>query len=159
MKYLIIYLVVLSSIGICQAQDLQKHNRLYFEVGGSGLFASVNYEKQLPKLPALGLRVGLGFYTEKAFYMTVPVGLTYAFALKKSNTFLDIGLNLTYSRIDGRVFTQEQNSNGNHFTSIVPSIAYRKHFGKDTFWRIGFTPVFNQATTLPWLGFSLGRQF
>jgi hypothetical protein len=136
-----------------------KNNKFYAEVGGSGLFASLNYERQLTKLPALGVRLGLGFYTEKAFYMTIPVGLTYAFALKKTNTFLDIGLNLTHARIDGRVFTQEQNNNGNHFTSVIPSIAYRKQFGKDSFWRMSFTPIFNQNTTMPWFGFALGKQF
>lgn len=49
------------------AQNTFKRNDLYLEAGGNGLFASVNYERQLTKQPGLGLRTGIGFYSEKSF--------------------------------------------------------------------------------------------
>lgn len=140
-------------------QTTLKQNDIYIEAAGNGLFASVNYERQLTKEPGLGIRLGIGFYTERAFYLTIPVGINYLFELKKKNSFIDAGLGATWARINGEVFGSTKNSNGDHFINFVPSIGYRKHTNKNIMWRISITPAANKFTLVPWLGFSIGKRF
>jgi len=140
-------------------QTTLKQNDIYIEAAGNGLFASVNYERQLTKEPGLGIRLGIGFYTEKAFYLTIPVGINYLFELKKKNSFIDAGLGATWARINGEVFGSSKNSNGDHFINFIPSIGYRKHTNKNIMWRISITPAANKFTLVPWLGFSIGKRF
>jgi len=51
------------------AQKTFQRNSFYLEAFGSGLFGSLNYERQLTAKPGIGLRIGAGFYTENAFYL------------------------------------------------------------------------------------------
>jgi hypothetical protein len=112
----------LSGIIVCSyAQQNFNRNDIYLEAGGNGLFASVNYERQLTKQPGIGFRVGIGFYTEKAFYLTIPVGINYLFKLKNNQSFIDAGLGATFSRIDGKLLGDAKNSNGEHFVNFIPS--------------------------------------
>jgi hypothetical protein len=144
---------------LLRAQNEFKRNDLYFEAGGNGLFASVNYERQLTKEPGVGIRVGVGFYTENAFYLTIPVGINYLFPLKNHRSFIDAGLGVTWARIDGKLFASDKYSNGEHFVNFIPSIGYRKHTTKDVMWRISITPVINKDAFTPWLGISIGKRF
>lgn len=140
-------------------QPTVKQNDIYLEAGGNGLFGSVNYERQLTKEPGFGLRIGIGFYTENSFYLTVPAGINYLVKLKKANTFLETGLGVTWARVDGKLFDGGKLSDREHFVSFLPSIGYRKHTAKDVMWRINLTPVANKYGLVPWLGFSVGKQF
>lgn len=141
------------------AQNSFKRNDLYVEAGGNGLFGSVNYERQLTKEPGIGARVGVGFYSDNAFYLTIPVGINYLFPLKNNSSFIDAGLGITWARIDGKLFASDKNSNGNHFVSFIPSIGYRKHTTKNVIWRISITPVADKYSFTPWLGASIGKRF
>ncbi len=76
-------------------QTIFKRNDIYLEAGGNGLFASVNYERQFTKEPALGFRLGNGFYSENAFYLTIPVGINYLFKIKNKHAFIDAGVGAT----------------------------------------------------------------
>jgi hypothetical protein len=153
-------LLALSGIIVCSyAQQNFKRNDIYLEAGGNGLFASVNYERQLTKQPGIGFRVGIGFYTEDAFYLTIPVGINYLFKLKNNQSFIEAGLGTTFTRIDGKLLGDAKNSNGEHFVNFIPSIGYRKHTTKDVMWRISITPVANKYTLFPWLGLSIGKRF
>jgi hypothetical protein len=78
-----IALFLLTSSFVCSsfAQKKFKRNSFYLEAFGGGLFGSLNYERQLTSKPGIGLRIGAGFYTEKAFYLTLPVGVNYLFPL------------------------------------------------------------------------------
>ena len=140
-------------------QSSFKKNDIYIESGGNGLFASVNYERQLTKDPGLGLRVGVGFYSENAFYLTIPFGVNYLFKLKSDKSFIDAGLGATWTRIDGKLFGESKNSNGDYFVNFVPSIGYRRHTTKDLMWRVSMTPVINKYGFVPWLGLSIGKRF
>lgn len=140
------------------AQTTFKKNDIYLEAGGNGLFASVNYERQLTKQPGLGVRLGVGFYTENAFYLTLPVGINYLFELKTNKSFksfIDAGLGVTWTYINGKIFNQYAKD----LTNFIPSIGYRRHTQKDLMWRISVTPVINDETFVPWLGFSIGKRF
>lgn len=159
MKHLLLF-VLFSCITYCSfTQTSFKHNDIYIEAAGNGLFSSVNYERQLTKHPGFGLRLGVGFYSEKAFYLTIPVGVNYLFKLKNEKSFIDAGFGATFTRINGNLFSNSINSNGNHFTNFVPSIGYRKHSSKDLMWRVSVTPIINKYGFVPWLGLSIGKRF
>lgn len=140
------------------AQSTFKRNDLYLEAGGNGLFGSINYERQLTKQPGMGMRIGVGFYAENAFYLTVPADINYLFPLKNSS-FIDAGLGATWARIDAELFASDKNSNGVHFVSFIPAIGYRKHGKADLMWRVSICPVINKYGFTPWIGFSLGKRF
>ncbi len=140
-------------------QDTFKRNDIYLEAGGNGLFASVNYERQVTKEPGLGLRFGVGFYTENNFYLTIPVGINYLFKLKNNNSFLEAGLGVTWARMDAKIFKDLEDPNADHFTNFIPSIGYRRHLNRDVMLRVNLTPVANKYGLVPWLGLSLGKRF
>lgn len=159
MKHLTLVLAF-SSFTLCSfAQTTFKKNDVYLEAAGNGLFASVNYERQLTKQPGIGFRLGVGFYSENAFYLTIPVGINYLFKLKSDKSFIDAGLGATWARIDGNLFGGSKNLNGAHFINFVPSVGYRRHSSKDIMWRISVTPVTNKYGFVPWLGLSIGKRF
>ncbi len=85
MKQLTLFLVILCIAFCSYGQTTFLRNDIYVEAGGNGLFSSVNYERQLTKQPGLGFRLGVGFYSENAFYLTIPVGINYLFKLQNNN--------------------------------------------------------------------------
>jgi hypothetical protein len=86
-KTLFTIILFLCIVAFTKGQSDFKRNDIYLEAGGNGLFGSVNYERQLTKEPGIGVRIGIGFYTEKAFYLTTPVGINYLFKLKNKRSF------------------------------------------------------------------------
>ncbi len=157
-KYFLTILTI-GALTFVFGQSAFKKNDIYLEAGGNGLFGSVNYERQLTKEPGLGARIGIGFYSENAFYLTIPIGINYLFKLKSAKSFIDAGLGVTWTRIDGKLFGDSKNSNGEHFVNFIPSIGYRRHTSKDLMWRISLTPVANKYGLVPWLGASIGKRF
>lgn len=155
---LIIAILLFSSFTLpCFCQTANKKNVVYLEVGGNGLFGSINYERQLSNEPGLGLRLGVGFYTEKAFYLTVPVGINYLFELKENKSFIDAGLGVTWTSSNGNLFGNTNNNED--FVNFIPSIGYRYHTRKNVMWKISITPVANKYTFVPWLGIGVGKRF
>lgn len=155
---------LLTAIALCVvsaslAQTGFKKNDIYLEALGNGLFGSVNYERQLTKQPGLGARIGIGFYTEDAFYLTIPAGINYLFQLKNEKSFIDAGLGVTWTRVDGNLFGSNKLTGSNHFVNFVPSIGYRRHTANNVMWRISLAPVANKYTFVPWLGISVGKRF
>lgn len=155
---------ILTTIAICTAlcsfgQNNFLKNDIYLEAGGNGLYGSVNYERQLTKTPGLGVRAGIGFYSENDFYITIPVGINYLFKLNNEQSFIDAGLGATWSRMDGKLFTDNKNLNDDHFVSFVPSIGYRRHTPKNVMWRISATPIANKHGFTPWIGAAIGKRF
>jgi hypothetical protein len=110
------------------------------------------------KEPGLGARIGVGFYTENAFYLTIPIGINYLFKVKTDKAFIDAGLGATWTRVDAIFFGDSKNSNGDHFVNFIPSIGYRRHAAKNLMWRISLTPLANKYTFVPWLGASIGKR-
>lgn len=159
MKHLIFCLLLSFLATYSYGQTTFKRNDIYLEAGGNGLFTSVNYERQLTKEPGLGVRIGVGFYSEDSYYLTIPIGINYLFKLKNNNSFIDAGLGTTWARIDGNLSENSDNSNGSSFVNFIPSIGYRRHTNKDFMWRISITPIANKHGLVPWLGFSVGKRF
>lgn len=137
-------------------QSLQQNN-IYLEAGGNGLFGSINYERQFTKQPGFGVRIGIGFYTDAGFYLTIPVGIDYLFKLKNNRSFIDAGMGATWARENGHLFNS--NSKGDNFVNFIPSIGYRRHTLKNVMWRISAAPVANKYGLVPWIGLSLGKLF
>src|SRR3954468_15834499 len=109
---------ILTTLALCTGvlsfgQNHFKKNDIYLEAGGNGLFGSVNYERKLTKQPGLGARIGVGFYSEEAFYLTIPVGINYLFRLNNEKSFIDAGIGVSFARIDGDLFEESKNPNGN----------------------------------------------
>jgi hypothetical protein len=159
MRKSLLTILGLSTTVLCFGQSSFKKNDIYLEAGGNGIFGSINYERQLTKEPGLGARIGIGFYSESAFFLTIPVGINYLFKLKGEKSFIDAGLGITWTRIDGKLFGDSKDSNGDHFTNVIPSIGYRRHAANNLMWRISLTPVINNDGFVPWLGASIGKRF
>ena len=135
------------------AQTKFNRNDIYLEAGGNGLFGSVNYERQLTKQHGPGVRVGIGFYSENAFYLTIPVGVNYLLSINNDKSFLEVGLGVTWARVDAQLFGSSKNSQADHFTNFIPSVGYRRHTSQNLMWRISVSPVINEDAVTPWLGF------
>lgn len=159
MKKYLLTICTLFTATLVFGQNVFKKNDIYLEAGGNALFGSINYERQLTREPGLGARIGVGFYTENAFYLTIPAGINYLFKLKNNTSFIDAGLGITWTRMDGNLFGASENSHGDHFVNFIPSVGYRRHTKKDVLWRISFTPIANKYTFVPWLGASVGKRF
>jgi hypothetical protein len=159
MKQFILLFIATTFTTFSFGQKPFKKNDIYLEAGGNGLFGSVNYERQLTKQPGLGVRLGVGFYSEDAFYLTVPVGINYLFKLKSDKSFIDAGLGATWTNIDGKLFGSSNKLSDRNFVNFVPSIGYRRHTKQDIMWRISVSPIANKYDFVPWLGLSLGKHF
>ena len=128
-------------------------NALFSEVGGNGLFGSVNYERRIIPSSQIYLRIGAGFYTEKGIYLSLPVGLNYLIKLNRRNSFVEAGIGVSRAQ----AIKHGANSVGNNFFSYVPSICYRRYTDRDYMWRISFTPITNRYVFVPWVGVSVGK--
>lgn len=159
MKHLILFLTISLTAINSFGQTTFKRNNIFLEAGGNGLSASVNYERQLTKQPGLGFRVGLGYYPDKTFYLTAPIGANYLFKLRKDRSFIEAGLGATLTRTEVRLLGGSKNSNGGLFVNFIPSVGYRRHTNKNAMWRISLTPIVNDYGVLPWLGLSIGKRF
>ena len=156
--FLTICTLCLGTFGF--GQNVFKKNNIYLEVGGNGLFGSVNYERQLTKEPKFGLHVGIGFYTEKAFYLTYPAGISYFFKLKRENSFIDAGLGYTWTQIQETFNRNVTYSERDNFGNFIPSVGYRRHYEQQgLMWRLSITPIINKYGFVPWIGASVGKRF
>jgi len=158
MRKCILLIFACSALTLSFGQNTFKKNDIYVEALGNGLYGSVNYERQLTKEPGLGARIGVGFYSENAFYLTLPVGINYLFPLKNQNSFIDAGLGVTLTSLDGKLLTKKDEYNKD-WINFIPSIGYRRHTENNVMWRISLTPVINKNTFVPWIGASIGKRF
>lgn len=107
------------------AQEAYKKNDVYFELLGSGLIGSVNYERQLSNKPGFGMRVGLGFYpTDDQGWLSIPLGINYLIGLGKSS-FIDVGAGVTLTQepvdfldFSGNVYDSPP------YTNFIPTLGF-----------------------------------
>lgn len=158
-----ILLLIVSVSAFSQATF--KKNDVYGEFMGNGIFASLNYERQLTNKPGLGVRAGLGYFSgDEKFRLSVPLGINYLFALVTNKSFLDAGIGATWSGSAGLMTPKQEAAVGGrdyseHIWSLVPNIGFRRHTRNDFMWRANFTPIFNKYRTMPWIGISFGKRF
>jgi hypothetical protein len=160
-KYILPILTFVLSTSVF-GQETFKKNDIYIEFLGNGIYASLNYERQLTSKPGLGLRTGVGYFSgDQEFRVSIPIGINYLFTLKNNKSFLDAGLGGTWSGAAGLkkdVATGERDYS-EHIWSIVPSLGYRRHTKGNWMWRTSFTPILNKYRVLPYFGISIGMRF
>lgn len=88
----------------------------------------------MTKDPGLGARIGLGFYTEDAFYLSIPVGLVYLFQLKNPKSFIEAGMGITWFKEDGK-FIGKETPFYDDFSNFNISAGYRRHTKRNVMWR------------------------
>ena len=158
---LIIFFSIFSTL--LYGQTTLKKNGLFVEVGGNGLFTSLNYERQLTNKPGLGMQLGIGFYSIDPFRLTIPVGVNYLVKLNNNNSFFDLGFGATYSKADVKLYIMVDNKDPNYvntnYINYIPSIGYRRQTIKNLMWRISFTPIINHNGFIPFFGFAIGKLF
>ncbi|WP_296623367.1 hypothetical protein [Marivirga sp.] len=154
----LLLILLISAFSYGQETPSSKRNFSYIEVGGAGLFFSVNYERQLSKAPGFSWRVGIGGYSEGDFYVTYNTGFAYLFALnEEESSFIDFGANLTVAR--EYISISAENRNADIFESVVPGVSYRKHFDNDMILKAGLNAVINGSGLVPWFNIGFGKRF
>ena len=142
---------------------IKKNNLAYFELGGNGLFLSLNYERQVIKNTNLNFHIGSGIYGIKPTYLTIPFGLNYLLHLKDNRSFIDFGFGLTYTKANVKLYAIVDNKFNEPIDqtdfNVIPSISYRHYSSKDWMFKVSLTPVFNQYDGLPFVGVSVGKLF
>lgn len=133
------------------AQSELKKNDIYLELGGNGIFASLNYERQLSKYPRFGFRMGAGIVPLVG--VSIPAGINYLIKTTNDNSYIETGFGITC------ILNNDDKSGKIEKVNFIPSIGYRHHTKKNTLFRINFTPIFNNYTTIPLIGISFGKRF
>lgn len=158
--HLLIFFVLLTVIVFGQNP---RPNNIYFELGGNGLFLSMNYERPIIKEANIYGHLGLGMYGIQPTYLTVPFGINYLLKLKGPDNFIEFGIGATYTKAIVKLFaiveTEENTPTKVCYLNFVPSISYRWYTKKKFMYKIGVTPIFNQFDGLPFFGFSIGKLF
>ena len=159
LKYLF-FIILIPTITLGQKV---KQNNIYFELGGNGLFLSLNYEKPINKKGNLLGHAGLGLYGIKPSYLTIPFGINYFLYNKTKNYFVEFGLGSTYSKADVKLYATVENRNNTppkiQAFNIIPSVAIRTNAKHNLVYKVSFSVVFNQYEGLPFAGFTIGKSF
>ncbi|WP_026464307.1 hypothetical protein [Adhaeribacter aquaticus] len=163
-KYLITVLTLSATLAWGQNPFLR--NNIFFELGGNGVYGSLNYERQLTKQPGLSARFGIGTLHGQregisdplTYWLTIPVSINYLVNLKNNQSFIDAGLGATWTPLE-LYFKLPKYPERKGFINYFPSIGYRRYTSKNLMWRINFTPVFFEDFFLPWAGISIGKRF
>jgi hypothetical protein len=148
------------------AQDEKEYRRntVYFELFGTGIFYSVNYERRIS--PHVSLRAGFtswslhgGLFTilgiEKLSMTAFPVMVNYLTGPMKSS-HLEIGAGLMPSFFSGKaLFTGSEGANNQSLLVGTASIGYRyQPPDGGFFFRIALTPLLGQI-----VGYTGGLSF
>lgn len=134
-------------------------NNWFVELGGAGLFYSINYEKVLYRSDAWGAvgRIGLGYnpadytllnkiYLDKNTFMS-PFTASFTFGRRKEKLETGGGFTLLSHGLLKREIA---------YTVII---GFRVVETNKIYFRIAYTPIFLANTYTDWYGVSLGRNF
>lgn len=161
MKFAFLFSLFFLSI-LSFAQGGFKRNSVYFELGGAGLFTSMNYERQVTAKPGLGFRTGIGFYSFRTPEVTIPVGVNYLLPISK-NRYGDIGFSTTWSSADVKLYAivdrKFPTQGGYQHFNYIPSVGYRWQTERNWLFRLNLLLVVNDYGPLPFLGFAVGKCF
>lgn len=147
---------------VVYSQKTFRNNTAYFELGGNGLYTSINYERVLANKPKIGIHIGLGRYRDGKYYLTIPFGMNYFLRIHNSNFFLDFGFGATYSKADILLYInvkREPNYVNTNYWNYISSFGFRQYIKNRIMYRFALTPVINQYGLIPYVGISVGGQF
>lgn len=155
-KWLCLYVLTLSA---AHAQSAYvSRNSLLMEVGGNGMFGSINFERHITKTPLVSVRAGLGYYRQGGrSFITVPVGANLLLRLKKHpNWFADLGLGMTYSPHNSFLFGDSGTPLTPYTLAFVPSLGLRYYARSGTMFRVSITPLHDKYDRQAWFGAAIG---
>jgi hypothetical protein len=161
MRKLYLLLIFLLPATATWSQTDQKRGTVFFEAGGNGLIASLNYEFLITRQRNFGFRAGIGYAPINEGYIIVPFGVDYLFKLGTPGSFLDAGFGATWTKNQERFYYgyDDYYETDSPMMSYIPSLGFRRHTSKNWMWRISGAGVFNRDGASPWLGFSIGKRF
>ena len=157
-------MLILMVAGTARAQEPKYvepsgMNNWFIELGGTGLFYSLNYEKILYKSTKWGWtgRVGFAYnpkdYTllnkielEKGTFIT-PFTTSVLYGQRKEKLELGAGFTMVSRGISDR--------------DVIPTfiLGFRVVEVNKVFFRVAYTPVIQDGKYINWYGVSLGRNF
>jgi hypothetical protein len=155
MRKLVFSAVIMLVTTQLVAQPPHRTNTFYFEMAGSGIVLSINYEKQISDIPGVGLFIGVGL---GGYLPAIPMGVKYLIDLKNERSFIEIGSGITLAE-RGVWDPDHQNQPGaRHIkAAFVPTVGYRHHSRSGFMWRMNYTPVFSTYRDIPvFAGISVG---
>ena len=162
------------------AQEPEKKNALFLELGSNSQGGSINFERQLTQKKGLMLAVGVGFaFVEEdsttpdyginvpsglSFNgeLSVPISLNYLIDINKGN-YIEVGMGYTWINFD-KTFQKGERATHN----FIAQVGVRRYYGKnDTWmWKANFTPVIGgngdsgiEFGLSPMVGFAIGKRF
>ncbi|MCZ4695578.1 hypothetical protein DWB61_12705 [Ancylomarina euxinus] len=142
---------------------MERKNNIDLSIGGTGLFASVNYNRMIFVKTNYFVNASVGIGTVPLNGgIAIPHQVT--FNLGKKSSFLELG-------IGGTCWSGKSNASGYTETlnsyQLSPIIGWRKHFGNNLIFRVYANPLFRISgeyyiedySVIPYLGISLGYSF
>lgn len=167
MKKFVVVFLFLSLIGhsasYAQQTEREQGRGVYFELFGSGLTYSINYDQRFEKrFDGLGFKAGLSYIgVDGTSVATFPLGLNYL--LGKNGKYFEMGLGGTYLAGADRsntFFTGDGRTTGDGFVGNL-ILGYRSEPQDGGFlFRASVTPMFGSGFFWPfYAGFSFGYAF
>ena len=140
-----------------------RRNNIDLSIGGTGLFASVNYNRIILVKSNYFINASVGIGTVPyAGGITIPHQVTFNLGGKSS--FLELGIGGTYwtGKTNESAYTETFYS-----YQLSPVIGWRKHFNNNLIFRVYANPLFHISgeyyienySVIPYLGISLGYSF
>jgi hypothetical protein len=135
-------------------------NAFYVELGGNGIFYSVNFDRLLT--PRVAARAGLMFMraedevSNSVEVAVAPVVVSYLFGEGSSHFEAGLGVGLATASIDDVDFGGDSDR-GVYGTGVL-GYRYQPKTGGVVF-RAGLTPLFTTNDFTPWIGLSFGYAF
>jgi len=162
------YPYVLVPVAVSQPEDTTRRalNAVYLEMGGNGIFYSVNYERFITE--DIAARIGVGYlsFGESSYngssvsFTSVPLMVNYL-GVGKLNHRLELGGGLVIVHLSARASDGVATAFGEgSFIGGTASIAYRYVPLDGGFnFKVAFTPLLSAVVTVPTLGLSFGTAF
>ena len=152
---------ILISVTLCSAQTTPKTNAVSFELGKTGLIYNLTFDHKVAT-KNFGFRLGVGSNLAQYLNATV-VGVGGYYLVGKTNRFLELGADLQYLIVD------EVSDDQKGFSFVYPDYSIRtfypsvnlgyRAYGKQTLFRIGFSPGVIDNDFVPGGYMSFGLRF
>lgn len=149
MNKLVLLIFVITTISFSQENySEKKKNSIFFEAGGNGIVASLNYEHNIFK--NVGLRIGFGSaLIEGRIY---PAMINF---YKGDENLFEFGVGVVYYEKTEGWFSSDES------LCISSTIGYKKYPFEGLLFRASFTPLYviKSDRFIPFVGISFGFVF
>jgi len=154
--------LLLLTLILTATASAQSRNVAYVELGGNGVFATVNYERQLAE-QWFG-RAGFSAVTvsdenDTDLTFVVPLMVNYL-TNPGSAHHLEAGAGITFVAGDSQDLYGDEDDDQISNVAGTATLGYRYQKPARGFvFRAGFTPLFDGSGILPWAGVSFGYRW